>query len=81
MNPFWFATKVAGMTVLTLGGAILLAKKLAPKPSDLVVGGIHLKKSADEFWKGMSAIMFGASEPGDEQSAKERKEASRIPIE
>lgn len=81
MNPFWLATKVAGVAVLTFGGGLLLAKKLAPKPSDLIAGAIHLRKSADEFGKGVSAILFGLPDSGDGQSAKDRKEASRIPIE
>lgn len=81
MNPFWFAAKVAGAAVLTCGGALLLAKKLAPKPSDFIAGTIHLRKSADEFRKGVTTILFGTSESEGEQSAKERKEAARIPIE
>lgn len=81
MNPLWFATKVTGMALLTCGGAILLAKKLAPKPSDFIAGTIHLRKSADEFRKGVTAILFGESDAESEQAAKERKEAARIPIE
>lgn len=80
MNPFWFATKVAGVALMTFGGAILIAKKIAPKPSDVIAGSIHLKKSADEFRKGVSTIFFGSSESEGEQKAKERKEAARIPI-
>lgn len=81
MNPFWFIVKVGGMALVTCVGLTFLIKKLNPKPSDIIAGAVHFKKGADEFHKGVSAIVFGAQEPASPETEKQRRESARIAIE
>jgi hypothetical protein len=80
MNPFWLFTRVAGIALITVAGVSLIARRIAPKPDDLVTGAIHFRKSFEEFQKGVTSVLFGSSEPSSEDLRKER-ESRRIPIE
>lgn len=81
MNPFWFVVKMGGMALVTYAGLAFLVRKFNPEPSDIVAGIVHFKKGADEFHKGMSAILFGAQEPASLETEKQRRESARIAIE
>lgn len=80
MNPFWFVLKLSAMALVTAAGAAMVAKKLAPKPSDFFAGAVHLRKGMEELHKGVSTILFGGACSLSEQTRKDRKESSRIPI-
>ena len=81
MNPFWFAVKVGGMALVTCAGLAFLARKLTPKPSDIIAGAVHFKKGMDEFQKGVSAVLFGAQQPASPETEKQRRASARIAIE
>jgi hypothetical protein len=80
MNPFWAIAKIAGVAVFTAVAGAHVMKKLLPDPSDVVAGAIHFRNSFVEFQKGVSSLVFGASESTAAQN-QEKKDASRIPIE
>lgn len=79
MNPFGLATKIVLTTALAAGAFTLVGARLIPKPSDLMASAVHFRKAFDEFRKGCSAAVFGATAgmPGD---AKKQNEANRIHI-
>ncbi|MBM3299822.1 MAG: hypothetical protein FJY85_07690 [Deltaproteobacteria bacterium] len=80
MNPLWFIAKLGGIALITTAGAILLMKKLAPPPSNLIAGALHFKKGMDEFQKGLQTMMFGPPGAAGPEAARERKESGRIRI-
>ena len=80
MSPVKLFFKVAGSAFITAGALVLLSKKFAPSSSDVMTGAIHFKKGFEEFYKGMSTVLFGTSGPSEEDQRK-RKETSRIMIE
>lgn len=77
--PFRFATKVVITAALAVGGLSLLGMRVFPKPSDLMAGAVHFKKALEEFQKGFTAVVFGATAGAPGVSKKER-EANRILI-
>lgn len=81
MNPFWYAMRVGTFALVTAAGTALIAKKLCPKPRDLLAGAVHFKKGMDEFQKGLTTIFLGSPEAEDAKTAGQRKASSRIPIE
>ena len=81
MNPFWYCMRVGMFAAVTAAGTAMIAKKLCPKPRDLIAGAIHFKKGMDEFQKGLVTVFLGSPEAEDAEAAEKRKESSRIPIE
>lgn len=80
MNPLWFITRFAGVTILTAAGMALLFSKAHPKPSDLMAGAAHFRSGMDEFRKAFLSIVGGSPDASAKKSTKEKK-ASRIEIE
>jgi hypothetical protein len=81
MNPLWFIMKTGSIALITTAGAMLMMKKLAPKPSNLFAGAIHFKKAMEECQKGFQTMLFGPPESTTPEAAKARKESARIRIE
>lgn len=79
MNPFVFAARVAGVTLLTAGGLTLFMMRRAPRKSELITGAAHFRRGFDEFQKGFRTILFGSGDPSPEEVRKER-ESSRVAI-
>jgi nitrogen fixation protein FixH len=79
MNPFWFALRVAGVTVLTVGGVTYAMSKAASRSCDVVGGAAHFRRGFEEFQKGFEKMFLGTRRPTPEE-AKKQKEAKRIPI-
>ena len=80
MNPLWFITRFAGVTILTASGMALLLSKAHPKPSDLMAGAAHFRSGMEEFRKAFLSIVGGSPDTPSQKSAREKK-ASRIEIE
>jgi hypothetical protein len=79
MNPFRFALKVAGVTVLVAGGAAYAMGKAACRSCDIVGGAAHFRRGVEEFQQGFEKMFFPGARPTPEEAKKE-KEANRIPI-
>ncbi|MFC1834373.1 hypothetical protein ACFL2Q_06530 [Thermodesulfobacteriota bacterium] len=79
MGPVLAFVRFAGAAFITSAALALAAKKLMPKPSDVVAGAVHFKKGMEEFQRGIELTFFGASEPSQEE-IKKKKESSRVLI-
>lgn len=80
MNPFWFATRLAGTALLTAGVITLVMRRLGPSSKQLVESAGHFRRGVQEFQKGFSAMMYGSSAPTTDE-IKERRESKRITVE
>ena len=80
MNPIWFVTRFAGVTILTAAGLTLLFSKAAPKPSDLIEGAAHFRSGVAEFRKAFLSILGGSPDTPAQKTGRDKK-ASRIEIE
>lgn len=80
MNPVWFFTRFAGVTILTAAGLALLVSKAAPKSSDLMVGAAHFRSGIEEFRKAFLSILGGSPDTPAQKTGKD-KQATRIEIE
>jgi hypothetical protein len=80
MNPVWFVTRVAGVTILTAAGMSLLVSKAAPKPTDLIAGAAHFRSGMTEFRKAFESILGVSPDTQAKKNARD-KNASRIEIE
>ena len=80
MNPILAVARMAVAAIITVTAGTYLVKKLLPGPPDLVQGAIHFRNSFTEFQKGVSSLVFGASQ-AENAGKNERRDASRIPIE
>ncbi len=79
MSPFGLATRIVITTALAAGAFSIVGSRLMPKPSDLVASAMHFRKAFDEFRKGCSAVVFGAT-AGMPDNVKKHREANRIRI-
>jgi hypothetical protein len=80
MNPLWFITRFAGVTILTTAGLALLLSKAHPKPSDLMAGAAHFRSGMEEFRKAFHSVIGGSSDASSQKTRRDKK-ASRIEIE
>ncbi|MEW6140703.1 MAG: hypothetical protein AB1733_20975 [Thermodesulfobacteriota bacterium] len=80
MNPLLYLIKVGSVAFLAAAGTAVLVKRLCPRPSDLVAGAVHFKRGMEEFQKGISTVILGTSAEDNPDRARERRSASKIPI-
>ncbi|MFZ5867495.1 MAG: hypothetical protein ACOYXY_16545 [Thermodesulfobacteriota bacterium] len=80
MDTLKILARVAGTAFLAAGAVTLVARKVLPKPSDVMTGATHFRKGLQEFQSGFRTVFFGTPMP-DEEEVRQKKEAARIPIE